>query len=241
MPARFTLWRAYRFSFRRKQTTVRIIAFGDIHMHLASLTRIDGLEDAELVLLTGDLTNFGHRGEAAEVLEAVRAINANVLAVHGNLDYPEVKDYLEEQKVSLHGRGLRRGDVHLVGVGGSNPTPFHTPSEYSENELARTIEQGVAELKGHLPFILVSHPPPSGCAADRLKSGLHVGSSAVRRCIVQYAPSLCLCGHIHEARSETTVGSTRVINPGLLRDGGWIEINLQAGTLDARLCGIKTP
>lgn len=209
-------------------------------MHLASLfSKIDDLANADLILLTGDLTNFGHRDEAAKVLGAVRSINSKVLAVHGNLDYPEVKDYLEEQNVSLHGRGLSRDGLHLVGVGGSNPTPFRTPSEYSEDELTRIIDQGVAELAGRHPFILVSHPPPAGCAADRLKSGAHVGSSSVRRCIDQYAPPLCLCGHIHEARIETTMGSTRVINPGMLRDGGWIEINLEGDALSARLRGTE--
>ena len=209
-------------------------------MHLASLSKIDGITSADLILLTGDLTNFGRRDEATKVFDAIRIINARVLAVHGNLDYPEVKDYLEEQNVSLHGRGLSRGDLHLVGIGGSNFTPFHTPSEYSEEELARTMEQGIAELGGRRPFVLVSHPPPAGCAADRLKSGIHAGSSSVRRCIDQYAPPLCLCGHIHEARSETSLGPTRIINPGMLRDGGWIEINLEANTIRARLRDIAT-
>lgn len=218
---------------------MRIIAFGDIHMRLASLSKIDDLADADLILLTGDLTNFGHRDEAARVLAAVRSINPRVLAVHGNLDYPEVSNYLAEQNISLHGRGLSRGGLHLVGVGGSNPTPFHTPSEYSEKELAQAIAQGMAEMGEARPFILVSHPPPAGCAADRLKSGLHVGSSSVRRCIDQFAPSLCLCGHIHEARSECTVGSTRVINSGMLQDGGWIEIIMEGDNLSARLRDIE--
>ena len=217
---------------------MRIIAFGDIHMHLASLSRVAGLASADLVLLTGDLTDFGHRDQAAEVLGTLRSINPSVLAVHGNLDYPEVRDYLEEQNVSLHGRGMRRGGLRLLGVGGSNPTPFHTPSEYSESELARIIAQGMAELGGRHANILVSHPPPAGCAADRLTSGVHVGSSSVRKYIDQFAPRLCLCGHIHEARIETMVGSTQVINPGMLRDGGWIEIHLEGKTLRARLRGI---
>lgn len=209
-------------------------------MHLASLSTIDGLDSADLILLTGDLTNFGHRADAAKVLDAVRSINPKILAVHGNLDYPDVKDYLEELNLSLHGRGLSRGDLHLVGVGGSNPTPFHTPTEYSETELARIIEQGISELGERRPFILVSHTPPADCAADLLKSGAHAGSSSVRRYIEQYAPPLCLCGHIHEARSASNIDSTLVINPGLLREGGWVEINLVGNKLTARLRGNET-
>lgn len=40
---------------------MKIIAFGDIHMAVAEAGRIPGIKEADLVLLNGDLTNYGDR------------------------------------------------------------------------------------------------------------------------------------------------------------------------------------
>jgi Icc-related predicted phosphoesterase len=41
-----------------------------------------------------------------------------------------------------------------------------------------------------------------------------VGSRAVREAIEEVQPFLSLHGHIHESRGMTTLGRTRVCNPG---------------------------
>jgi Icc-related predicted phosphoesterase len=81
----------------------------------------------------------------------------------------------------------------------------------------------------------VSHTPPLKTTTDRIGSGVHVGSRAVRAFIEEYQPVFCLCGHIHEARSQDRIGNTLVINPGMIKDGGWIEIIEDNDTVDARL------
>ncbi len=106
---------------------MRIIAFGDIHMATQECEHIPGLRQADLVILTGDLTNFGSRPEVKQVLDQVMTYNPNVLAQVGNIDHFEINDYLEQLNINLHGQGrLAQGRVCVIGVGGSNRTPFDT-------------------------------------------------------------------------------------------------------------------
>lgn len=115
---------------------MKIIAFGDIHMATAETGRIPGIKEADLVILNGDLTNYGGTSEVRNVLDDIMKINPNVLAQFGNLDDSDVNDYLEELGINLHGQArLVQGEVCLIGVGGSNFTPFHTPSEFPEKEI----------------------------------------------------------------------------------------------------------
>jgi len=208
---------------------MKIVAFGDIHMDYAILDRIPRLSEADLVIITGDLTNFGGRHEAAIVLDAVRRINPTVLALLGNLDRPSVDAYLDEAGINLHGRGVVRGELGIFGVGGSNPTPFNTPTEYPEEELARLVRQGYGQVVSAPVKVLVSHPPPHGTATDRLRNGAHVGSTAIREFIEAEQPHFCLTGHIHESREVDTLGDTLILNPGMLGSPGWIELERKAG------------
>ncbi|MFZ2472683.1 MAG: metallophosphoesterase [Methanothrix sp.] len=64
--------------------------------------------------------------------------------------------------------------------------------------------------------IAVVHQPPRG-AQDTLYNGESSGSASLRRFVEEYQPDLLLCGHIHEARGEGFIGSTRIVNVGELR------------------------
>jgi len=214
---------------------MRLIAFGDIHMQPARCRDIPGLPEADKVLITGDLTNFGGRTEASEILAKIAKINPNLLAVAGNLDRPEVEELLAEKGFSLHGRGLSIGTVGLFGVGGSNPTPFHTPNEFSEKEMEQLLQAGHALVRDSRFRILVCHTPPYQSATDRIATGIHAGSPAVRTFIEQEQPDLCLCGHIHEARGTDRIGRTRILNAGMLQEGGWIDVTVSNDKLSAVL------
>ncbi len=219
---------------------MRIVAFGDIHMDLSGIETIPGLERADLVIITGDFTNFGGRQDAERVLARIMARNRKVLALPGNMDQPEVDDFLKEQGVGLHGRGVLFGEIGLIGVGGSNQTPFNTPLEFSEQELAALIDTGAAQVEQALEKILVSHAPPLRSKTDVLANGAHVGSSAVRAFIEEHQPALCLTGHIHEARAHDRIGRTLIINPGMLKDGGWVELITAGATVTVTRNGMGT-
>lgn len=214
---------------------MRIIAFGDVHMALGNFQQIPEIDKADLVVITGDLTNYGNRRDAEEVLTAVRAANSNLLALPGNLDEKDVGEFLLEIGISLHGTGHVINSVGLFGVGGSNPTPFNTPGEYEEGELTALLVQGYEQVQDADIRILVAHPPPLHTKTDRISAGVHVGSQAVRRFIEEYQPDLCLTGHIHEARCEDHIGQTPIINPGMIKDGGWVEVTIDNGLLTASL------
>lgn len=216
-------------------------------MAASACRKIPGVHQADLVLLTGDLTNFGSHREARQVLDEIMAVNPSVLAQFGNLDRPEINEYLEDLGINMHGQGrLFQDRLCIVGIGGSNPTPFATPSEFSEEELLlvgsgayRKGLDAVTAIEHHrgrkVPVLLVSHAPPVDTRVDRIYDGRHVGSAAIRRIIETYQPDLCVTGHIHEAKGSDTIGLTTVLNPGTLRSGGWIEIRLNHSTLNATL------
>lgn len=214
---------------------MRIIAFGDIHMSLGNFRNIPGIDTADLIIITGDLTNFGGRQDAQQVVEAIRAINPNLLALAGNLDHKDVDGYLTEMGINLHGRGRTINDIGIIGVGGSNHTPFKTPNEFSEEELADLLASAYQQAQKAPVHILVSHTPPLDTVTDRIASGLHVGSQAVRQFIEDTQPALCLTGHIHEARAEDFIGNTHILNPGMIKDGYWIDITMENKTLTANL------
>ena len=213
----------------------RIVAFGDVHMAGSAVSRLPDLETADLILVNGDLTNFGHRQDAEPLIDLLLSRNARVLALHGNLDHPDVEQLLIEKGVSLHSKGRRYGPIGVFGVGGSNITPFKTPTEYTEKEIGLFLSMAYESVSDCPHHILVSHPPPLNSKVDRIRSGLHVGSQEVRRFIEKLQPDLCITGHIHEARGVDRIGRTVVLNPGMLHDGGWIEVNVTGTGLDARL------
>jgi hypothetical protein len=201
---------------------MKIVAMTDLHGNTSGIEGLaDELAAADVVLLAGDLTNFGSRRDAARILNAVREHNDSVLAVHGNCDRPDVADYLSEEGISLHARSVERDGVVFLGLGGSLPAPAGTPSEYDEDELAAFLRQGAEGADDSLPWVLVSHQPAADTALDRVRGGRHVGSRSVRAFIERHEPLVCFSGHIHEADGTDTIGPTKLINPGPLRHGGY--------------------
>ncbi len=123
----------------------------------------------------------------------------------------------------------------------SNITPFKTLTEFSKQQhesfLANGYEQAtsfrqLAEPieKIKIPLILVHHTPPLA-TTDRLLSGKPVGSAVTRRIIEEQQPDLCIAGHIHEAKGVDQIGKTPIYNPGMFRDGGWLEIPINKSEL----------
>jgi len=206
---------------------VRIIAFGDIHLDCAGIENILGLSKADLVIITGDFTNFGEKEDASTIIDVIRRINPKICALPGNMDKASVAKYLDELGINIHGKGFLLGDLGIFGVGGSNPTPFNTPTEFSEEELGEIVNRAY-EYVTHAPIkILISHTPPFNTATDLIGGGVHVGSTAIREFIEKKQPDFCFTGHIHESRGEDRIGRTLILNPGMLKDKGWIELNSQ--------------
>ena len=112
---------------------------------------------------------------------------------------------------NFHQRHFQVGKWQVAGLGYSNPTPFNTPGEYSEPQLAERLQR-FSDLR---PLVLVCHAPPHGTELDRIRPGLHAGSTAVRDFIQKHQPEYFFCGHIHEAEGVAIeMGKTRARNVG---------------------------
>ncbi len=215
---------------------MEIISFGDIHEDFSNLIPLKNeLENADLVIVTGDLTNFHGHKEAEKVIEEIMKYNENVLAQLGNLDQPEVNDYLTEKGINLHKNGFIKDDIGIFGVGGSNPTPFNTPTEFSESEIKDFLFEGFEKVKGAKYKIMVPHMPPKDTKLDMIATGAHVGSQSVRDFILKHKPDIVLCGHIHEAKGTEKIENTTICNAGMFCESGYIKITKKSEGLSAEL------
>lgn len=215
---------------------MKIVSIGDVHMATRNLARMGEIwRDTDLAIIAGDLTNFGGVEDARKVLDEVRGCCKNVLAVPGNLDQPETFPYLEREGIALHGNGIVIDGVGIFGCGGSNITPFKTPSEFTEEEIYAALAEGYAAVHDVRPLIMVCHTPPLETKCDRIVSGKAVGSSAARRFIEEHQPEVCISGHIHESAAVDSIGKTIVLNAGPFKGGGYITVSVNHRSIDARL------
>ena len=213
---------------------MRMMAFGDIHEYIHTLPSLaEPLRRADLILVTGDLTRWRGPDTAEKVLQAIREYNPNILAQVGNTDTWETHHYLNRLEINLHGQGYRFGNLGIFGVGGSNLTPFYSPTEFSEEEIAEVLMTGYAAVADAPYKLLVAHCPPYHTKEERIFSGRHVGSTSVRQFIETYQPDICISGHIHESAGEDYLGATHVLNPGMLVQGGYVTVSYSEATLTA--------
>ena len=189
---------------------MKLLIFSDIHSDLKALQNLMRV-DADAYFAAGDLVNWG-RG-----LEQVGPI----LAQHAGKMYVLPGNHESEADIAqfCNNFGLQNfhcctrsaGGYQIAGLGYSNPTPFDTPGEYSEEELSERL----APFAGVAPLILICHCPPKDTPLDRVRDGIHAGSTAVRDFIDKHQPPYFFCGHIHEAAGvETRLGTTRGRNVG---------------------------
>ncbi len=197
---------------------MKLLVFSDIHGDYKRLERLVQSE-ADAYIAAGDLTSWGRGLDRCG--EILRARGERVWVLPGNHE--------SEQQISgfcakfglreFHGRSFEAAGWRVAGLGYSSPTPFNTPGEYTEDEIARRLEP-FAALK---PLVLVCHCPPLGTALDRVRQNVHAGSRSVREFIERHQPPWFFCGHIHETEgAETTLGQTRCLNPG--RQGYLLEL-----------------
>ena len=189
---------------------MKLLIFSDIHNDWKTLERLLAIE-ADYYIAAGDQITWS-RGidRCGEILQS-RGDKVYVLpGNHESAD--QVAGMCAHRGLhDFHERHFQAGGWHVAGLGYSNPTPFHTPGEYTEPQLAERLQR-FAELE---PLVLVCHAPPHGTPLDRIRQGLHAGSRSVREFIERYQPPYFFCGHIHEAEGVAIeMGRTRARNVG---------------------------
>lgn len=193
---------------------MKIFALTDIHSRIDYPHHIiTQVQCADLVLVAGDITNFGDREEAEQIIAKLRTWNEKMLAVPGNCDRTGIHDALVAQKMNLHDTTRIIENASFFGIGGCNKTPFHTPREYTEKEMTLLLAR-FKKTHDVDRYIFVSHAPPYKTKLDKVFLGFHVGSRAIRKFIEDFQPDIVVCGHIHEARGADYIGKTLIINPG---------------------------
>ncbi len=193
---------------------MKIFAVTDIHgRRFAAPELTELIKQVDLVLIAGDITQFGTDRDAEPIIDAFFKLNSNIFAVSGNCDQSSVADFLMQREISVQGSVRNLKEVTVFGCGGSNPSPFRTPQEYSENELDRILSRIETATDARYKIFL-THAPPHKTKVDRTFIGHHVGSKVVRNFIEKIKPDIVVCGHIHEAKGVDHIGETIIINPG---------------------------
>ncbi|WP_087037924.1 metallophosphoesterase family protein [Thermococcus litoralis] len=202
---------------------MRIIAVTDIHGRgnkvKELLEHIKG-QEPDLILIAGDITHFRGRDAAYNVLKEFINFGKPFYAVMGNCDGRDVLELLEELHISLHDKRVEFNGVGIVGIGGSNITPFSTIWEFSEEEIWEILTKNYQDGD-----IVLSHVPPKNTKVDKTFVGTHAGSKSLRKFIEEKQPPLVICGHIHEAIGIDEIGETIIVNPGPLSRGHYATID----------------
>lgn len=199
---------------------IRILVLTDIHGQYGKINSFLEL-DPDMVVISGDFTDPD--GPVEPALEMLELIDVPCFAVPGNCDCREMPNYLEDSNaVSLHGSSLNIGKITFVGIGGSNPTPFETPFELSEEEIDEILSRSVKGMRNNVHTILVSHAPPEG-TLDSVGDA-NVGSTSIKKYMKNF--DLVCCGHIHDDPGVKEIDGTIVVNPGPASEGKCAMVTL---------------
>jgi Icc-related predicted phosphoesterase len=169
--------------------------------------------------------------------DKLRGTGVRIFVSPGNDDEMEVDDVIRRAELVELGEGhvMEFDGFVMISTGWSNPTPWKTHREESEEQLAGRIDAMASQVSDPSRAIFNLHCPPfkSGLdeapAIDADLKLLHggralrpVGSTAVREAIEKRQPLLSLHGHIHESKGAVKIGKTLSINPGSAYEEGML-------------------
>ena len=164
--------------------------------------------------------------------ERLKPRGTRVFITPGNDDRFVIDEVLSKSKFVVNPEDkVADIDEHheMISSGWSNKTPWNSPRETSEEEIAKKIDAMASKVKDMRNCVFNMHVPPIDTCLDpaakldeNLKpitaGGQYVmmsaGSKAVRNAVMKYQPLLGLHGHIHESKGFCNLGRTLCLNPG---------------------------
>jgi uncharacterized protein len=171
--------------------------------------------------------------------ERLEGTHIRCFVMPGNDDEFAVDEALESTYVvNPDNRVVDLDGVQMLSCSWTNPTPWDSPREQPEDELAARLDGLAAQLDPGLPTVFNLHCPPANTPLDRapqltedlrvvMDGGepriISVGSTAVRALIERHQPVLSLHGHIHESKGVAKLGRTTIVNPGSAYSEGVID------------------
>ena len=219
---------------------VRIAAAGDVHASEATRARIEEAfaqveDDADLILLAGDLTTYGEPEQALVLADACRGLAIPVCAVLGNHDLhsgrgEEVAAVCADAGIHMLDRSsmvceLDGGEVGIVGtkgfIGGFTGSALPDFGEpllrqcYAETSAeAEAIQRGLQAI-AHCPVrVVLLHYAPTADTLLGEPEGLwtYLGCDRLATPIAEHRPDGVLHGHAHAGQFEGAIGTVPVYN-----------------------------
>ncbi|MBM3754126.1 MAG: hypothetical protein FJW38_09125 [Acidobacteria bacterium] len=189
---------------------MKLLVFSDIHSDKRALKKLMEI-DADLYVCAGDLVTWARGLDTMAEIMKPRAEKMYVIPGNHESESDIARLCDRFGFTNLHCKSIEVAGAHIAALGYSSPTPFNTPGEYSEQQIAEKLKP-FATLK---PLVLICHCPPKDTDLDGLKPGAHFGSEAVRAFIDAVEPVRFFCGHIHECEGrDVMIGHTRGANVG---------------------------
>jgi Icc-related predicted phosphoesterase len=216
---------------------VTVAAIGDLHVTEDSVSPyrdifLQAATEADLLVLCGDLTNFGKTSEAEILAEDIDACPIPVLGVLGNHDYecgqPEKvakilhdagMTVLDEQAVEIEGIGIAGVKGFIGGYGRGELAPFGEPEikafvDVAVNE-ARKLENGLRSLRTERSLAVLHYSPIAGTLeGEPIEIYQYLGSSRLADAIDRFDHVKAVVhGHAHHGTYEgRTMRGTPVYN-----------------------------
>jgi Icc-related predicted phosphoesterase len=227
---------------------IRIAALGDLHVgenaqhpYRALFSRVS--QEADVLALCGDLTNFGKTPEAEILAEDLQACAIPVVGVLGNHDYEcgqpeEVSRILHQAGVRLldgeatevQGVGFAGGKGFIGGFGRNMLTPFGEPAIKAFVQAAvdenMKLESSLRMLKTERTVVVLHYSPVAETLAGEPPEIFpFLGSARLGETIDRFdGIKVVLHGHAHsgayEGRTPRGVPVYNVARPLLNRDLG---------------------
>jgi Icc-related predicted phosphoesterase len=207
------------------------LAVADVHSpkFLEEFRRsLSSVEKPDLMLLAGDVINFGKVSEYRNVLDAIDTILGSdfpIIACFGNEEHEEIREelvtslkervkFLDEESVTI---SLDNQTIGIV----VTPAPLNRyyPKGIQDEKLRSIFEQRVKRISDLLKStqkesdlsILLTHYSP--LVESEVSEDSDSFSWWISQAINKVQPNLVIHGHVHHSeRPEVIVGKTRVIN-----------------------------
>jgi Icc-related predicted phosphoesterase len=209
---------------------VRVAALGDLHCSRTSQGAFQSLfakiaESADVLLIAGDLTDYGLPDEARVLARELAAVHLPVVSVLGNHDLESGKGDEVRQIVADAGVVVLDGDAYetngigIAGIkgfgGGFGPRALGPWGEGIIKQFVREavdealkLEAALARLRTrHLLALLHYSPVQQTVQGEPLEIYPFLGSSRLEEPINRYTVSLVVHGHAHRGQLQGTTAS----------------------------------
>jgi Icc-related predicted phosphoesterase len=227
---------------------MRIAALADLHYSPQSYDKIREQmgrirDEAELLVMAGDLTNFGRPNEMESLLTMLVRLRLPIVAVLGNHDYESGQQNQLIEMMSAEGVKMLDGTAYerdgigfagckgfLGGFGRSMLTAFGEPEVKAFVQAgideALKLERALSQLRTEKRVIVLHYSPIAETVAGEPKEIYpYLGSSRLMEVCDRHGANLILHGHAHHGAPDgkTTAGipvHNVAMQINAARDGG---------------------